>query len=75
MLAARDAKTGKIDHAANSSNDISDVLGGVVYGLTMRRENCDLSTQHAVLINVLTHKLRLDILEGVKRKFLSLSFS
>ena len=35
----RDAKTGKIDHAVNSSNDIADALAGVVYGLTMRREN------------------------------------
>jgi hypothetical protein len=35
----RDAQTGKIDHAVNSSNDIADALAGVVYGLTMRREN------------------------------------
>jgi hypothetical protein len=35
----RDSRTGKIDHAVNSSNDIADALAGVVYGLTMRREN------------------------------------
>ena len=35
----RDSQTGKIDHAIQSSNDIADALAGVVYGLTMRREN------------------------------------
>lgn len=34
----KDTKTGKIDHPANGSKDVSDSLAGVVYGLTMRRE-------------------------------------
>lgn len=33
-----DTKTGKIDHPANGSKDVSDSLAGVVYGLTNRRE-------------------------------------
>lgn len=35
----RNPKTGKIDHTAVGSKDISDALAGVAYGLTMRREN------------------------------------
>lgn len=34
----RDLKTGKVDHPAAGSKDVSDSLAGVVYGLTMRRE-------------------------------------
>lgn len=34
----RDSKTGKIDHPANSSKDVSDAVAGVAYGLTMQRE-------------------------------------
>jgi hypothetical protein len=34
----RDPKTGKVDHPANSSKDISDALAGVVYGLSTRLE-------------------------------------
>jgi hypothetical protein len=34
----RDPKTGKIDHPADGSKDVSDAMAGVVYGLTMRRE-------------------------------------
>lgn len=34
----RDPATGKIDHPANSSKDLSDALAGVIYGLSMRRE-------------------------------------
>lgn len=33
-----DPKTGKIDHPAAGSKDVSDALAGVVYGLTTRRE-------------------------------------
>ncbi|MBS7812374.1 hypothetical protein [Roseococcus pinisoli] len=34
----RNPKTGKVDHPANFSKDISDSMAGVIYGLTMRRE-------------------------------------
>jgi hypothetical protein len=34
----QDEKTGKIDHPANFSKDISDSMAGVAYGLTSRRE-------------------------------------
>lgn len=34
----KDTKTGKIDHPAQGSKDISDALAGVVHGLTNRRE-------------------------------------
>ena len=35
----RDAKTGKVDHPPRGSKDLADAIAGVVYGLTMRREN------------------------------------
>jgi hypothetical protein len=41
----RDPATGKIDHPANSSKDVSDALAGVIYGLSMRRE---IYVQHGI---------------------------
>lgn len=34
----RDFKKGKIDHTEHGSKDVADSIGGVVYGLTMRKE-------------------------------------
>ena len=34
----KDSKTGKIDHPASGSKDVSDAMAGVAYGLTNRRE-------------------------------------
>lgn len=44
----RDPKTGRVDHPANSSKDISDALAGVVYGLSTRLE---VYAQHGVSPN------------------------
>ena len=44
----RDPKTKKIDHPPRGSKDLSDAMGGVCYGLTMRR---DIWRQYGVPLN------------------------
>jgi hypothetical protein len=39
LMLEKDSKTGKIDHTPLGSKDCADCLAGVVFGLTMRREN------------------------------------
>ena len=51
----RNTKTGKIDHAANSSNDVADALAGVVYGLTLRRENW---VKHDIVLRSIPNSLK-----------------